>query len=102
VCAACLLVRTKLDQLASRRSMKRVRGPRHWYQMDRGATLVLGASANVHALVTLENGVYAPALVNFSLYQLKRRKGTCLSILRFYASPIHRCCLRPCLVCDRL
>ena len=60
--AACLPVRTKLNQPASRRSMKRVRGPGQWYQMDRGAMLVLGESANVHALVNLENGVYVPAL----------------------------------------
>lgn len=56
-------------------SVKRVRGPGQRYQMDRGAMLALRGSANVHVLVNQENGVYVPALVNFSLYPLKRRKG---------------------------
>lgn len=40
-----------------------------------------------------------PSLVNFSLNQLKSRKGTWLSVHMFYVSPIHRCCQRQHVVC---
>lgn len=35
----------------------------------------------MHVLVHLESVMCVPLLVNFELYQPKRRKGTCLSVL---------------------
>lgn len=43
--------------------------------MGAGWTEVLKASTNVCVLVYLESAACLPASVNFSLYQLERRKG---------------------------
>lgn len=98
---AGLLLRTKLDQPASRMSVKRVRGPGQQYQMDRGAMLALRGSANVHVLVNRENGVVCACTSELQSLPAEEEEGSWLSILGFYASPICRCCFRQCLVCDR-
>lgn len=41
-----------------------------------GAVLILEGSMNVCVLVNLESVVCMPSLVDFYLYQSKRRKGT--------------------------
>lgn len=40
--------------------------------------------------------------VNFNLYQPKRRKGSWLSVLMFYASSVRGCCWKQCLICGSL
>lgn len=72
------------------------------YQTDREAVLILERSANVCMLVNLEIGVCVPPLATFYLYQLKRKKGTWLPILMFYASPTCRCCWKQHRVCGCL
>lgn len=69
--------------------MKKVRGPRTTGVPDRGAMLVLEGPANACVLVNLESVVPVPAQQTFYFYQLRRRKGTCLSMLMFCLHPIY-------------
>lgn len=78
----CLLARTRLEQLVSRRPLEQVR----WAQGPRRGVRWTKESMISHALVNLEcvKGVLSP--VCFRLYQPKRRKGTWLSVLVFSMS----------------
>ena len=49
--------------------------------MDRGAVLVLEGLANMHMFVNPECVPCVLSVLNFHLYQLKRRKGSWLSLL---------------------
>lgn len=69
-------------------------------QADRGSVPVVEGSSNVHVFVNIVLGcVYVcVCCTREHLYQLKRRKGTWLSMFTFYGGPICGCCWRQHLV----
>lgn len=85
VCVCRVVRSSKLDWVVSRRPVEQFIGPRTWAGvLDRqGGCASTWGSANASAPVTQK-----------CLKQLKSRKGTRLSLLMFYVSPVHRCCLQ--------
>jgi len=51
---------------------------------DRGFMMALKKSLVMHVCVNLESVKHVLLIVTFNLYQLKKRKGTWLSVLMFY------------------
>lgn len=61
-------------------------------------------SANLYTLVNLDGAVCActPSIVNFHLYQWKKRRQTQPFVSGFYLSPMCRCCWRQWLLSGNL